>query len=193
MSARDPKKFDPSRAHMLDAPERERYLPSAAIVGLLDLAGGELVVDYGAGTGRLTLPIASALTAGGRVLAVDESPPMVQRLREAIDGRDNAQALLIGANRVPLPDGAADRVLAVNLLHEARGEGAFAEMRRLLKPDGMLVAIDWEKGRPRESGPPDEILYSESEAIAELEAAGLRAVAAPIELPYHFALIARPR
>ena len=27
MSERDPKKFDPARAHLLDAPEREPYLP----------------------------------------------------------------------------------------------------------------------------------------------------------------------
>lgn len=188
---RDPKKFDPDRAHLLDAPERERFLPSSTIVELLDLDGTELVVDYGAGTGRLTLPVASALTNGGRVVAVDESPPMVQRLREAIDGRDNAEALLIARNRVPLEDGSADRVIAVNLLHEVRGEDALAEIRRLLKPSGMLLMIDWARGRPRDAGPPDEILYSTQEAISELADAGLAAKRAEIELPFHYALIAR--
>jgi len=48
MTARDPKKFDPARAHLLDAPERERYLPTAALVDLLELGGEETVVDYGA-------------------------------------------------------------------------------------------------------------------------------------------------
>lgn len=191
MSARDPKKFDPSRAHMLDAPERERFLPSAAIVDLLRLEGGETVLDYGAGTGRLTIPISEALKAGGKVIALDESPPMVQRLREAIDGRANAEAILISSNRVPVEDASADRVLAVNLLHEVRGEQALAEMRRLVSEDGAVLVVDWAKGRPRDSGPPDEILYSTEEAIAELQAAGFDVESAPIELPFHFALIAR--
>lgn len=191
VSIRDPKKFDPSMAHMLDAPERERILPSGAIVALLQLQGGETVIDYGAGTGRLTVPIAEALSGGGRVTAVDESPPMVQRLRDAIDGRDNAKAILISANRVPVEDGAADRVLAVNLLHEVRGEEALTEMKRLLKPDGTLLIVDWAKGRHREQGPPDGILYSTQEAIAELQAAGFDVELAPIELPFHYALLGR--
>lgn len=191
MPARDPKKFDPDRAHLLDAPERERFLPSDAIVELLDLSGDELVLDYGAGTGRLTLPVASALSSGGRVVAIDESPPMVQRLREAIDGRDNAEALLVASNRVPLEEESVDRVLAVNLLHEVRGEGALGEMHRLLKPSGMLLVIDWARGRPRDAGPPDEILYSTDEAISELVAADFVVARAPIELPFHYALLAR--
>ena len=37
MTGRDPKKFDPARAHVLDAPERERYLPTDRLVALLEL------------------------------------------------------------------------------------------------------------------------------------------------------------
>ncbi len=39
MSERDPKKFDPARADVLDAPEREAYLPTAELIDLLDLEG----------------------------------------------------------------------------------------------------------------------------------------------------------
>lgn len=192
MPDRDPKKFDPARAHLLDAPERERYLPTAALIGALELRGDELVVDYGAGTGRLTVAAADALTADGQVVAVDESPEMVERLRERVGGRPAIQVMAISDNRVPLDDGAADRILAVNLLHEIRGEGALREMRRLLAPGGRLLAVDWERGRERPSGPPDRILFSAEEAGGELRAAGFDVETLDLGLPYHYALRARP-
>jgi hypothetical protein len=37
MAGLDPKKCDPARAHVLDAPGRERYLPTDALVALLEL------------------------------------------------------------------------------------------------------------------------------------------------------------
>ena len=67
---REERKFDPARAHLLDAPERDAYLPDAAIVDLLELDGGETVLDYGAGTGRVALAAAARLPRG-RVVAVN--------------------------------------------------------------------------------------------------------------------------
>jgi SAM-dependent methyltransferase len=191
MTGRDPKKFDPARAHLLDAPERERYLPSHQLVALLDLHGGEAVVDYGAGTGRLSRAVADALT-GGQVIAVDESPEMVEHLDGNLAAHERARAQHIADNHVPLPDHSVDRVLAVNLLHEVRGESALAEMRRLLAPGGFVLVVDWERGRERDSGPPDKLLYSADEAAEELRGAGLSAEILDTGLPFHFVLKATP-
>lgn len=188
VSERDPKKFDPARAHVLDAPEREAYLPTAQLIDLLDLDGVERVVDYGAGTGRLALAMARELGEGGRVVAVDESKEMFERLSASVAGAPAVEALLIAGNRVPLDDGWAQRILALNLLHEVRGETALAEMRRLLAPGGFLLLVDWERGRDRDFGPPDEVLYSREEAESELREAGLRADPVNAALPYHFAV-----
>lgn len=189
MTGRDPKKFDPARAHVLDAPERERYLPTGQLLALLDLHGHETVVDYGAGTGRLSRAVADALTRG-QVIAVDESPEMVERLNDELADSAHARVLHITDNHVPVPDGSADRVLAVSLLHEVRDESALAEMRRLLTPDGFVLVVDWERGRERNSGPPDDLLYTAAEAADELRAAGLRAEHLDAGLPFHFALMA---
>jgi len=189
---REERKFDPARAHLLDAPERDAYLPDAAIVDLLTLEGAETVLDYGAGTGRVSLA-AAALLPRGRVVAVDESPEMVDLLRERVASTPNVEAIAIRDNAVPLADASVDRVLAVNLLHEVRGETALAEMRRLLAPGGFLLVIDWDRDRPGERGPPAEIRYGTEDAIAALAAAGFDAEAVASELPHHFALRARPR
>ena len=188
MNERDPKKFDPARAHVLDAPEREAYLPTAQLIDLLDLNGVERVVDYGAGTGRLALAVARELGEGGRVVAVDESKEMFERLARSVAGVPDVEALLVADNRVPVDDGWAQRILALNVLHEVRGETALAEMRRLLAAGGFLLAVDWERGRDRDFGPPDELLYSREEAESELRAAGLHADPVNAALPYHFAV-----
>jgi SAM-dependent methyltransferase len=192
MAERGAHKFDPALADRLDDPEREVYLPAGRLVGELGLRGGETVLDYGAGTGRLTLPLAAAVGAGGRVLAVDESEPMIERLRTAVAGVSTVEPLLIAGNRVPAADGSVLGILAVNLLHEVRGEGALAEMRRLLAPAGRLVVADWRPGAAeRPAGPPDEHLYEPPEAAAELRRAGFE-VGQSDPLPYHYVLVAGP-
>ncbi len=187
-------KFDPAKADKLDAPERNEFLPDELLLDLLALRGGETVVDYGAGTGRLARAAAERLLEGGRVVAVDESEEMLDRLLERLGTADaRVEPVLIARNRVGLPDASVDRVIAVNLLHEVRGEPALAEMRRLLRPEGIALIADWARGRDprREVGPPDRILYTEEEAVAELVRAGF--TVEPREpFAYHFALLARP-
>jgi ubiquinone/menaquinone biosynthesis C-methylase UbiE len=191
MHDRDPKKFDPARAGDLDAPERERYLPTSLLVAMLELTGGETVLDYGAGTGAIALAVAIAVPRG-RVVAVDESSEMLAHVEKRLARIGNAEAVLITSNRVPLRDGEVDRILAVNLLHEIRGECALAEMRRVLAPDGTLLAVDWQRGKPRPAGPPDHLLYNPAEAADELRRAGFDPVEVAAELPFHFVIRATP-
>jgi ubiquinone/menaquinone biosynthesis C-methylase UbiE len=185
-------KFDPALADRLEDPEREAYLPAGRLIGELGLHGGETVVDYGAGTGRLTIPLATAVGANGRVLAVDESEPMVERLRAAVTDLPTVEVSHIAGNTIAAADGSVAGILAINLLHEIRGESALAEMRRLLAPDGHLVVADWRRGASeRPGGPPDEHLYSADEAAAEVSRAGFSAREAD-PLAYHYVLVATP-
>lgn len=191
---RRPHKFDPSRAEQLERPDRQDFLPNERVLDLLELSGGETVVDYGAGIGVLTVPLARRLERG-TVHAVDESPEMVEKLRERITetGARNVVIHLIDQNRVPLGDGAVDRILTVNLLHEVIGETALAEMRRLLSSDGVLLVVDWRSDVEREMGPPAEVSLSPAEASELLEAEGFSTVPVPdTGFPFHFALLARP-
>jgi hypothetical protein len=158
------------------------------LVALLTLHGDETVIDYGAGTGRLARAVAEALTPGGQVIAVDENPEIFERLAEQLADVDRARPLHITNNNVPLADGSAQRILAVNLLHEVRGELALAEMRRLLAPGGFVLVVDWERGRERDSGPPDELLYTADEAAHELQITGLSTEVLDARLPFHFVI-----
>jgi ubiquinone/menaquinone biosynthesis C-methylase UbiE len=183
-------KFDPARAHLLDSSDRDVFLPDNVLVDLLELTGTETVLDYGAGTGRVSVAVAGRLSQG-QVIAVDESPEMVELLRARVAESANVEVVAIAENRVALPDASVDRILAVNLLHEIRGETALIEMRRLLKPGGFVLVVDWDRERPSDPGPPANHRYSAREAQQDLAAVGFQAEPVDAGLPYHFVLRAR--
>jgi len=191
MRPENPLKFDPARAHLLESADRDQFLPDRLVVDLLELDGSETVLDYGAGTGRVSAAVAERLPRG-RVIAVDENPEMIARLRERFAEVQNVEVIQVADNRLELPDASVERILAVNLLHEVRGERALEEMRRLLRPEGMLLVVDWDRERPSEPGPPVEHRYSAPEAARELAAHGYRTEPLATPLPYHFVLRARP-
>lgn len=190
---RGPHKFHPSRAAKLDRPERQRFLPNEGIISLLALRGSETVLDYGAGIGVLSIPLARSLP-GGIVYAVDESPEMLEYLRRRLDesGLDNVRAHLVRDNSLSLSDRSVDRVLALDLLHEVVGESALQEMRRVLRPDGFLLVVDWRADVEREEGPPSEVSLTPQAARHMLEEAGYDVAAIEDErFPYHFVYLAR--
>ena len=170
-------KFDPAHAHKLENPERLVELPPATIVRLLALRGDETIVDYGAGTGLFTVPVAAALTSG-RMLAVDEHPALLAYLEEKVARAGLPEGRVVPVptadNSVPLPDGGADRVLMINVLHHVHDDpAAMAEVRRLLGPGGRLVVIDFAQ-MDRPVGPPNDHVLSLEQVRAAVAGLGLR-------------------
>ena len=125
---------------------RPRYPPAAVewlveALGLKGVEGGaRTVVDLGAGTGKLTAPLAEA-AAGHRVVAVEPAPKMLALLRERVPA---AEALEGTAEAIPLPDGGADAVVVAQAFHWFRHEEALAEIHRVLAPGGRL-ALTWNR------------------------------------------------
>lgn len=119
-----------------DAYERGRPgYPSAAIRWLarrIPLQAGVTVVDLAAGTGKLSRPLA---TTGARVIAVEP----LETMRRAIGSE--IEALEGTAEAIPLPDGSADAVVVGQAFHWFDGKLALAEIRRVLRPNGMLALL----------------------------------------------------
>ncbi|WP_369259248.1 class I SAM-dependent methyltransferase [Geodermatophilus amargosae] len=94
------------------------------------------VLDLGAGTGLLTDVL---VAAGHEVLAVDPSAEMLGRLSVRHPG---IPAAVGGAEAIPLPDGSVDAVVAGQAAHWFDPEPAAAELRRVLRPGGV-VGLVW--------------------------------------------------
>jgi ubiquinone/menaquinone biosynthesis C-methylase UbiE len=189
--------FDPMHAPGLEDPARLEALPQSAVVGLLRLEGAETVVDYGAGTGIYTVAVAAAVP-GGRVVAVEALPDLVELLRQRIGPESIGRLAVIETadNVVPLDDGEADRVVMVDVLHHLYDQPeALEEVARLLRPGGLFVVLDWgDQSRP--VGPPPGHVLGLDAVCKIVAGMGLDVVEkhAPGDLlPYHVVVVAAKR
>ncbi len=111
----------------------------------LDPSGLQTVVDLGCGGGLDTRFLAERLEANAQVIALDLTPETLSRARETLIGVVGASARLLAADmeKLPLADGCADATIANAALNLATDKpAAFAEIVRVLRPGGRLVAAD---------------------------------------------------
>lgn len=109
---------------------------------LLGASDGELVVDLGCGPGHLAAELVEDVGVRGAVVGLDREPSMLQAARGRAPA-DRLRLVTADVTAVPIPDGAVDRVVAVQVLEYVPDvEQALAEVRRLLKPGGTAVLVD---------------------------------------------------
>jgi demethylmenaquinone methyltransferase/2-methoxy-6-polyprenyl-1,4-benzoquinol methylase/phosphoethanolamine N-methyltransferase len=119
---------------------------------MLDLAGlqaGDSVLDVGCGPGSLTLRAKGRVGQTGKAAGIDASPEMIEYAQEKarrkglpIDFR------LEVVEKLPFPDSSFDVVLSSLMMHhlpeDVKRQG-LAENRRVLKPGGRLVILDFKR------------------------------------------------
>jgi ubiquinone/menaquinone biosynthesis C-methylase UbiE len=102
-----------------------------AIVELGDLRGRR-ALDLGCGTGAFAAALAER--AGARVWGVDASPEMAAVARQA-----GVHVRVAAAERLPFRDAWFERAVSRMAVHLFDRPRAFAELRRVLSPDGRAV------------------------------------------------------
>ena len=135
----------------LDRPERGDQEQPAAVIDAMDLHGGEVVADLGAGSGYFTFRLAKAVGAKGKVLAIDIQDEMLETLRERAKamGITNVEEIKDSEIDPHLPPGSVDWVLMVDVYHELNYPyEVMTNVRAALKPHGRVIFVEYRKEDP---------------------------------------------
>jgi arsenite methyltransferase len=110
-----------------------------------EIPEGATVLDLGAGAGMDTLIAARRTGARGQVIAVDFSPAMLIRARQAIAEAQaaNVETHLADAEQLPVEDASIDVAIVNGIfnLNPAR-EQIFAELARVVRLGGAIFAAE---------------------------------------------------
>ena len=130
------------------------------------LRAGRHVLDVGAGTGRVAIPLARR---GCHVVAVEPARGMLAQLREKA-GEHVVWPVMAEGARIPFPDGRFDVVVVARLLYLTPDwRGILQEANRVLAAGGCLLH-EWGNGELDE-----EWVQIREEARRLFEQAGVRA------------------
>lgn len=111
------------------------------LLALLHLLDPALIVgDLGCGTGHVAEALAPCVA---RVVAVDESDPMLAAARERLRGHDNVDLRSGRLEALPIEDGMLDAAILFLVAHFLPAPDAVVrEAHRVLRPGGRLLLVD---------------------------------------------------
>lgn len=175
----------------LDDPKRDVYQKPHEVITALGLKEGEVIADIGAGSGYFALRFANHVGDRGRVYAVDVSPDMVRvvnrRTRDA--GLRNLVSVLAEPDDPLLADASIDRFFVCDVWHHIESQPKYLGlMKKMLKPGGQVVMIDFHK-RELPVGPPVGMKIAREDLVKQMEQNGFRLAKEHTFLPYQYFLV----
>jgi len=173
---------------MFSAPEKN--------IEQLELKPNQIIADFGAGSGAYTLAAAKALKGTGKVYAIEVQKQMLTTLQNTCTSEHLGNVAFVWGNielmgGSKLGDNTCDVVIVSNVLFLAPDKRVIIEeARRILRPGGRLLLIDWTASF-NNMGPTKDQIFSEIDARLLLEEARLT-FEKPIDSGnFHYGLIYR--
>jgi ubiquinone/menaquinone biosynthesis C-methylase UbiE len=179
----------------LEDPKRDAYQKSHEVIMALSLRGGEIIADIGAGSGYFAFRLAPHVGEQGKVYAVDVSPDMILHINRRIRELKvkNVVSVLAAPDDPLLADRSVDRFFFSDSWHHIENQTQYlALMKRMLKPGGQVVMIDFHK-KELPVGPPMQMKLAREDVIKQLESNGFRLSKEHTFLPYQYFLVFAPK
>lgn len=176
-----------------DDEERRRWQNPENILANIGLRPHLTFIDIGCGNGFFSIPAAKLVGKRGKVYALDIDDEAIDRLREKAlkEGLTNLILRVGEAEETILCKKCADIIFYGIVLHDfASLEKVLKNAKKMLKPSGRLVDLDWNK-EPMELGPPTRIKFSKDDATRLIKAAGFKIETTKAVGPYHYIVVAK--
>jgi ubiquinone/menaquinone biosynthesis C-methylase UbiE len=178
----------------LDEATRRSWYNPEAILRNVGLAAGMVFIDVGSGGGFFTLLAAQIVGEKGIVYAVDTDANAIERLKTeaAKKSLNNIKTKVGAAEETVFCTTCADIVFYSMVLHDFSDPlQVLRNAKKMLKPIGTLVDLDWKK-KQMAFGPPEHIRFSEEKASDLMMRAGFTVESAKDAGPYHYIVTAKP-
>jgi arsenite methyltransferase len=187
----DPKSYISS----LEDPKRDAYQKPHEVMMALNLKPGEVIADIGAGSGYFTSRLTHTDGAHGKVYALEVSPDMILHINRRI--RDlkatNVVTILADPDDPLLAEQSINRFFICDVWHHVENPSKYlATMKKMLKPRGEVVMIDFHK-KELPVGPPPQMKIAREDLIKQMESNGFRLAKEHTFLPYQYFLVFAPK
>ncbi|MDJ0924849.1 MAG: methyltransferase domain-containing protein [Acidimicrobiia bacterium] len=104
---------------------------------------GSHVLDFGCGPGSITIGLADHVGSEGTVVGIDNSPAAIALAAKAGSKRPNLHFQTESVYELPFPDARFDVAYGHQVMqHLADPVAALREIKRVLKPDGLIAVRD---------------------------------------------------
>ena len=149
--------------------DNKSFLNPRRLVEEIRPSVNDVVADFGSGSGSLTVELARLVGSGGSITAIDVRNEALESVRSSalIAGVRNIKTVLADLENPQgstLRDESQDLVLLANILFQSDDKPSIiGEAKRVLKPGGRLVVVDWLPSesplgpKPEHSLKPEEI------------------------------------
>lgn len=179
----------------LEDPKRDAYQKPHEVVHALGLKPGEAIADIGAGSGYFTFHLARHVGEKGKVYAVDVSLDMIRHINRRIREikTNNVVSILADPDDPLLPERSINRFFICDVWHHVDNQVKYLSvMKKMLKPGGEIVMIDFHK-KEMPLGPPLQMKISREDLIKQMETNGFRLAKEHSFLPYQYFLVFLPK
>ena len=133
----------------------------------LGLSDGMIVADLGTGSGFYAIEAGKAVAPMGKVYAVDIQKDLLDRLRTEANRAHVRNIEIISGDieklgGTKIREGNVDRVIAANVLFMIEDKKSFAnEIKRILKPKGAVLIVDWAASFSQMGPHADHVVYKD--------------------------------
>ena len=143
----------------------EGLLDKELILNALNIQPGQKIIDAGCGNGYMSKAFADKATYSGKVYALDHDKHYLGILKRETEGT-NVEAIECDITRsIPIEQASADLIYISTVIHgfsKEQLQAFLAEVKRLLKPNGVLAIVEIEK-KETPFGPPLNLRFSPKE------------------------------
>lgn len=179
-----------------DYNKRDTWQQPEKIMDAIGVKPGMVIADVGAGRGYFAFKLAKRAGPEGKVYATDieEDPLKMIRDRVQRENIDNLVTILGKPDDPGLPKAQIDIVLMVHVfhivIHEQDPLALLENIRPCLKPNGLLVLVQWDG---QKMGHPDVSAYSKESVLKVIENSCFELVRIETFLPRENIYILRPK